>query len=66
MGDKSPKNIHKQVEQRHEKEVVKEHHKHENAETQHHAVSGHPQTPEEAEQMKAGEAKAEEPGTIKA
>jgi hypothetical protein len=66
MGDKSPKNIHKQVEQRHEKEVGKEHHKHENAETQHHAVSGHPQTPEEAEQAKIEEAKAEAQRPIKA
>ena len=32
MGDKSPKNIQKQVEQRAEKEVEKVHHKHENAE----------------------------------
>ena len=49
MGDKSPKNLHKQEEQRHEKEVEKVHHKQENAEAQHHPVSGHPTTPAEAE-----------------
>ena len=47
MGDKSPKNIHKKVEQQHVKEVEKVHHKQENAESQHHPVSGHPPTPEE-------------------
>jgi hypothetical protein len=47
MGDKSPKNIHKQVVQRHDKETDKVHHKQENAETQHRPVSGHPATPEE-------------------
>jgi hypothetical protein len=49
MGDKSPKNIHKQAEQRHDKEVEKVHHKAENAEAQHHPVSGHPPKPEEEE-----------------
>lgn len=49
MGDKSPKNIHKQEEKRHEKEVEKVHHKHDNAEAQHHPVSGHPQKEAEAE-----------------
>jgi hypothetical protein len=56
MGDKSPKNIHKQEEQRHEKEVEKVHHKAENAEAQHHPVSGHPPTPEEEEKAEAAEA----------
>jgi hypothetical protein len=51
MGDKSPKNIHKQVDQRHDKEVEKVQHKHENAEAQHHPVSGHPPTPEETEKL---------------
>jgi hypothetical protein len=49
MGDKSPKNIHKQEVQHHNKEVEKVHHKTENAEAQHHPVSGHPETPAEAE-----------------
>jgi hypothetical protein len=49
MGDKSPKNIHKQAGQKHEKEVEKVQHKHKNAEIQHHPVSGHPVTPAEAE-----------------
>jgi hypothetical protein len=49
MGDKSPKNIHKQEEKRHEKEVEKVHHKHDNAEAQHHPVSGHPEVPAEKE-----------------
>ena len=53
MGDKSPKNLHKQEAQRHEKEVEKVHHKQENAEAQHHPVSGHPPTPEEAEKEAA-------------
>jgi hypothetical protein len=50
MGDDSPKNKHKQEEQRHEKEVQKVHDKQENAEAQHHPVSGHPATPEEEKQ----------------
>ncbi len=61
MGDKSPKNIHKQEEQRHEKEVEKVHEKLENAEAQHHPVSGHPATPEEEkekEKEKSDEEKA--------
>ncbi len=53
MGDKSPKNIHKQEEQRHDKEVEKVHHKQENAETQHHPVSGHPETPAEHAEVEA-------------
>jgi hypothetical protein len=57
MGDKSPKNIHKQEEQRHEKEVEKVHRTQENAEAQHHPVSGHPVT-EEEEKVKADEEKA--------
>ena len=48
MGDKSPKNIHKQEEQKHEKVVEKVQHKQENAEAQHHPVSGHPETLAEA------------------
>jgi hypothetical protein len=59
MGDKSPKNIHKKEDQHHKKEEVAIQHKHQNAETQHHAVSGHPQTPEEAEAAKAEQVKAE-------
>jgi hypothetical protein len=57
MGDKSPKNIRKQVEKKHEKVVEKVQRKHENAEHQHHPVSGHPVTPEEAEEAKAVDAK---------
>ena len=48
-------------EQRHEKEVVKEHHKHENAEAQHHHGPGHPQTAEEAELAKLTDTKPVEP-----
>ena len=59
MGDRSPKNIHKQVVQRHEKVEEKVHHKHDNAEAQHHAVSGHPPTAEEIEKAKAAAAEIE-------
>jgi hypothetical protein len=58
MGDRSPKNIQKQEEQRHDKEVEKVHHKQENAEAQHHPVSGHPETSEEAHIREEGEEKA--------
>ncbi len=47
MGDKSPKNKHKREGQRHDKEAEKVHQKVENAEAQHHPVSGHPSKPEE-------------------
>jgi hypothetical protein len=60
MGDKSPKNIHKQEEQRQEKEVEKVHHKQENAEAQHHPVSGHPATPEEEKVSAEAEKAADE------
>jgi len=56
MGDNSPKNKKKQEEQRHEKEVEKVHLKQENAETQHHPVSGHPTTAEEDHAAEAAEA----------
>ena len=36
MGDASPKNQHKLVEQKHDEHVKKDHQKHENAERQHH------------------------------
>lgn len=60
MGDKSPKNIHKQEEQQREKEVEKVQHKRENAEIQHHPVSGHPPTPEEIEEAAAVEKAAQD------
>ena len=47
MGDKSPKNIHKKEEQKHEEKVEKVHEKQVNAEVQHHPHSGHPPTEEE-------------------
>jgi hypothetical protein len=47
MGDDSPKNKHKLVEQKHEEHVKKEEAKHENAEVQHH----HSQELPEAEQV---------------
>jgi hypothetical protein len=47
MGDKSPKNIHKQEEQKLEAKEEKIHEKAENAEVQHHPHSGHPPTAEE-------------------
>jgi hypothetical protein len=53
MGDKSPKNIHKKEEQKHEQAVEKVHHKEENAETQHHPVSGHPEVVEEVPEVAA-------------
>jgi hypothetical protein len=53
MGDKSPKNIHKKEEQQQVKEVEKVQHKLENAEAQHHPVSGHPPTPEDLEKLEA-------------
>jgi hypothetical protein len=66
MGDKSPKNIHKQEEQRHDKDVEKVQHKHENAEAQHHPVSGHPVTPAEAEKAKETEEAVEAAAAEKA
>jgi hypothetical protein len=48
MGDKSPKNIHKQGLQRHDKGTDKVTHKQENTEAQQHPSSGHPPTPEES------------------
>ena len=64
MGDKSPKNIHKQKDKKHEKAVEKVHHKHENAEHQHHPVSGHPPTAEESKVavVAENETKAPAPG----
>lgn len=47
MGDKSPKNLHKKEEQKHEVKVEKVHEKLVNAEVQHHPHSGHPPTEEE-------------------
>lgn len=58
MGDKSPKNLHKQEDQKHEKDVEKVHHKHDNAEVQHHPVSGHPETPAEHEEAREAAEKA--------
>lgn len=47
MGDKSPKNIHKQEDQKAEAKLVKEMGKVVNAEVQQHPHSGHPPTEEE-------------------
>ena len=55
MGDTSPKNIHKQAEQKHEAKAEKEHVKQANAEVQHHPHSGHPPTDEELEHPEIAE-----------
>ena len=49
MGDKSPKNLHKKDEQKHQVKEEKIHEKQVNAEVQHHPHSGHPATDEEEE-----------------
>jgi hypothetical protein len=46
MGDKSPKEVHKKDLQKHAKDAEAVHGKQENAEAQHHPVSGHTATPE--------------------
>ena len=55
MGDNSPKNQHKLVEQKHDEHVKKDHQKHENAERQHHPDVP---TPEEVAALKKTEEEA--------
>ena len=52
MGDRSPKDVKKQAEQKHVKDEAKEHQKENTTEAQHHPVSGHPITEEEAQAEK--------------
>src|SRR4051812_16217006 len=51
MGDKSPKNIHKQEDIQHHKKEEKVHHKHVNAEVQHHHPSENPEIEEEKKEQ---------------
>ena len=59
MGDNSPKNQHKLVEQKHDEHIKKDHQKHENAERQHHPDVPTPEEVTALKKSEEGEASAE-------